>query len=54
MAYSPSTPDNVMDGYQLARLELRAKKNPFIIKRPLPGNKQEYWRVRDLEILRDI
>lgn len=30
--------------------ELREKKNPFIIKRELPNNKVEYWRVCDLII----
>ena len=49
-----ASPSNIIDGYQLARLELQQKKIPFIIKRPLPGNKYEYWHVRDLEILRDI
>jgi len=47
-------PSNIIDGYQIARLELQQKKVPFIIKRPLPGNKYEYWHSRDLEILRDI
>ena len=47
-------PSNIIDGYQIARLEMQQKKIPFIIKRPLPGNKYEYWHARDLEILRDI
>ena len=47
-------PNNIFDGYQIARLELQRKKLPFIIKRPIPGGKCEYWRVHDLEILRDI
>ena len=49
-----TVPSNIMDGYQIARLELQNKKIPFIIKRPLPGNKYEYWHARDLEVLRDI
>ena len=49
-----TVPSNIIDGYQIARLELQNKKIPFIIKRPLPGNKYEYWHARDLEVLRDI
>lgn len=41
----------LMDGYLLAQLELRAKTIPFIIKRPLFGGVFEYWRVSDLELL---
>ena len=49
-----TVPSNIIDGYHIARLELQNKKIPFIIKRPLPGNKYEYWNANDLEILRDI
>ena len=47
-------PTGVIDGYQIARLELQQKKIPFIIRRPLPDKTHEYWNVKDLEILRDI
>ena len=47
-------PTDVIDGYQIARLELQQKKIPFIIRRPLPNKTHEYWNVKDLEILRDI
>lgn len=30
--------------------ELREKKIPFVIMRPLPNNKHEYWRMSDLII----
>jgi len=43
--------DNIIDSYQIAQMELSAKKIPFIIKRPLPGGSCEYWKVKDLEIL---
>ena len=43
--------DNIMDSYKIAEMELKAKKIPFIIKRPLPGGACEYWKVKDLEIL---
>lgn len=42
-------PENIIDGYIIAELELREKKIPFIIRRPIPGGAFEYWHVRDLE-----
>lgn len=42
-------PENVIDGYLIAELELQQKRIPFIIRRPLPNGGSEYWRVRDLE-----
>ena len=44
-------PINVVDGYQIALLELEQKKLPFIIKRPYPNGGVEYWNVSDLEVL---
>ena len=44
-------PDNIIDGYLIAELELREKKIPFVIKRPLPDGSSEYWNVKDLEII---
>ena len=46
-----SVPKNIMDGYLIAQEELRQKKLPFIIRRPLPNGGSEYWRIKDLEIL---
>ena len=43
-------PDGVVDGYQLANMELMAKKIPFIIRRPIPGRGCEYWNLIDLEL----
>jgi hypothetical protein len=40
-----------VDGYIIAELELREKKIPFIIRRPIPGGGCEYWSIRDLEIV---
>jgi DNA-directed RNA polymerase subunit K/omega len=48
---SVDVPSTVMDGYLIALEELRAKKIPFIIKRPLPNGACEYWKLKDLEIL---
>ena len=39
------------DGYYIACEELKQKKIPFIIKRPLPSGECEFWNVRDLEQL---
>jgi DNA-directed RNA polymerase I, II, and III subunit RPABC2 len=44
-------PDNIIDGYLIAELELREKKIPFVIKRPLPDGSCEYWSVKDLELI---
>ena len=45
-----SVPEDIIDGYLIAGLELEQKRIPFIIRRPLPGNAGcEYWRVSDLE-----
>jgi len=44
-------PENVIDGYIIAELELQQKKIPFIIRRPIPGGGSEYWNIRDLEII---
>lgn len=44
-------PENIVDGYVIAELELREKKIPFIIRRPIPGGAFEYWHLRDLEII---
>jgi len=41
---------NIMDGYTIAIQELREKKIPIIIRRPL-GKSFEYWRLKDLELL---
>jgi DNA-directed RNA polymerase I, II, and III subunit RPABC2 len=42
-------PENVIDGYIIAEMELREKKIPFIIRRPLPNGGSEYWSIKDLE-----
>lgn len=44
-------PENVIDGYLIAELELEQKKIPFIIRRPLPGAGSEYWNLKDLELI---
>lgn len=44
-------PENVIDGYLIAELELKEKRMPFIIRRPIFGGGCEYWNIRDLENL---
>lgn len=46
-----AVPDNIIDGYIIAEMELLQKRIPFIIQRPLHGGVTEYWKLRDLEIL---
>ena len=41
----------IIDNYIIAEKELRLKKLPFIITRPLPNGEKEHWRLKDLEIL---
>jgi DNA-directed RNA polymerase I, II, and III subunit RPABC2 len=42
-------PENIIDGYIIAELELQQKRIPFIIRRPIPGGAFEYWNLKDLE-----
>ena len=44
-------PPNVISGMLIAEEELKQKKIPFIIRRPLPNGGSEYWRIEDLEII---
>ena len=37
--------------YLIAEMELKEKKLPFIIRRPIPNGSFEYWCVEDLELL---
>jgi DNA-directed RNA polymerase I, II, and III subunit RPABC2 len=43
-------PEYLTDVYEIARAELEAKRLPFIVKRPLPDGKFEYWRLADLMV----
>jgi DNA-directed RNA polymerase subunit K/omega len=42
-------PENVIDGYLIAQMELEQGRIPFIIRRPLPNGGSEYWKINDLE-----
>jgi DNA-directed RNA polymerase subunit K/omega len=41
----------IISGRVIAQMELEQKQIPFIIARPLPNGKIEYWRIEDLEVL---
>ena len=45
-----ANPENYENIYEIVMEELRQKKIPFIIKRPL-NNSFEYWKLEDLKIL---
>ena len=40
-----------LDKVIIVEEELKQKKLPFIIKRPMPNGKFEYWNVKDLEMI---
>jgi DNA-directed RNA polymerase subunit K/omega len=42
-------PEDVIDGYLIASMELQQGRIPFIIRRPMPNGGSEYWKVSDLE-----
>lgn len=42
-------PEHILDNRLIAELELKERKMPFILRRPLPDGGSEYWRVQDLE-----
>ena len=46
-----NVPENIVDSYIIAELELKEKKIPFIIKRPIPNGGCEYWNLKDLEVI---
>ena len=44
-------PSNVIEGHIIAQMELEQRVLPFIIVRPLPNGKKEYWRIQDLKLI---
>ena len=42
-------PNGMTDAIEIATLELRMKKIPFILKRTFSENHTEYWKIKDLE-----
>lgn len=43
-------PEGVTDAHVIAKMELEAKRLPFIIKRPMPDGSFEVWRLSDLVV----
>jgi DNA-directed RNA polymerase I, II, and III subunit RPABC2 len=41
-------PEGVTDAYIIAKMELEAKRLPYILKRTLPDGSFEVWRLSDL------
>ena len=41
----------IIKSYVIALMELEQRKIPFIIQRPLPNGKCEFWPLKELEIL---
>ena len=46
--------DNIIDSVIIAEMELKQKKLPFIICRPLPNGRSEFWKLSDLEYIETI
>ncbi len=42
-------PNNIIDTYLIAQMELKAKQIPIIIRRPISSKRSEYWKLADLE-----
>lgn len=42
-------PSNIIDNYLVAQMELKQKKIPIIIRRPISAKHSEYWKLEDLE-----
>lgn len=45
------TTNAIIDNNIIAQQELKEKKLPFIIMRPIPNGKREYWKLEDLEYI---
>jgi len=43
-------PAGMTDSYLIAKLELKEKRLPFIIKRTMPDGTSEVWRLADLAV----
>ena len=44
-------PSGISSTYEIAKMEFTQKKIPLIIKRTLPNDTCEYWRIEDLLFL---
>lgn len=44
-------PNNLINPIDIAEYELKHKKTPFILKRKLPNNMFEYFKIEQLDII---
>jgi len=44
-------PEHVTSVFEISKMELEQRRLPYIIKRPMPDGRFEYWRLNDLMIL---
>ena len=44
-------PDTLIDSRIIAEMELNQKVLPYIISRPFPDGRQEFWNIQDLDLL---
>jgi DNA-directed RNA polymerase I, II, and III subunit RPABC2 len=45
-----TVPEYMTDVGEIARLELKERRLPFLVRRPMPDGSHEYWRLSDLII----
>lgn len=43
-------PDGITDVKEIAKLELKAKKTPYIVEVDVGNGHLEYWRIRDMVV----
>jgi DNA-directed RNA polymerase I, II, and III subunit RPABC2 len=46
-----NVPSNIINNDIIAEMEMKEKKLPFIIRRPLPNGGSEFWKLKDLELI---
>jgi DNA-directed RNA polymerase I, II, and III subunit RPABC2 len=44
-------PSKILEGYLIAEEELKQKKIPFVIRRPIPNGGVEYWPIKYLQVI---
>ena len=50
-SYLKPVPDHITSTLEIAKLELNQRLLPFIVKRPIPDGRFEYWRLSDLMLI---
>ena len=44
-------PEQVTSVFEIAKMELEQRRLPYIIKRPMPDGRFEYWRLTDMMVI---